>query len=313
MARLQDVILQGLRADQPLATSVPIGTLYGVTDEDDLIERSDGSAWVTYSPSGSGITQLTGEVIAGPGVGSQAAVLSTTGVVAGTYGTTGVIPIITVNNKGRITAMTTTAVTQTTGITQLTGDITAGPGSGSQAATLSTTGVVAGTYGTTSVLPIITVDAKGRITAITTTAITATTGITQLTGDVEAGPGSLSQAATLSTTGVTAGTYGTTGFFPRITVDAKGRLTAVTTVSEGGSGGITQLTGAVTAGPGTGSQAASIAAGAVGPTQLSNAAKTFPISIVCHNAGAVITPGVYGYIPVPVAGTIISCKWGARK
>lgn len=51
MARFQDSIQQGIRADQPLATAVGEGTLYGVTDEGDIIERSDGAAWQPYSPS----------------------------------------------------------------------------------------------------------------------------------------------------------------------------------------------------------------------------------------------------------------------
>lgn len=73
MSRLQDVILLGIRADQPAATVVSVGTLYYVTDES-VLERSDGTNWEEYSDtSGGGITQLTGAVTAGPGSGSQAA------------------------------------------------------------------------------------------------------------------------------------------------------------------------------------------------------------------------------------------------
>ncbi len=52
-------------------------------------------------------------------------------------------------------------VTSLGGITQLTGDVTAGPGSGAQAAELSDTGVVPGSYMNTD----LTVDVDGRITA----------------------------------------------------------------------------------------------------------------------------------------------------
>lgn len=55
-----------------------------------------------------------------------------------------------------------------TGITQLTGDVTAGPGSGSQAATLANTAVAAGSYGSATAIPTFTVDAKGRLTAAAT-------------------------------------------------------------------------------------------------------------------------------------------------
>jgi hypothetical protein len=45
---LSDVIQRDTRANQPAATTVPDGTLYFVTDED-VIERSNGTAWQTFS------------------------------------------------------------------------------------------------------------------------------------------------------------------------------------------------------------------------------------------------------------------------
>lgn len=62
-------------------------------------------------------------------------------------------------------------------------------------------------------------------------------GITQLTGDVTAGPGSGAQVATLANTAVTPGTYGDATTVAQITVDQKGRITAAADVPISGSGG----------------------------------------------------------------------------
>lgn len=60
MASLATTIARGTRASQPAAASVSIGSLYCVTDEGNIVERSNGATWDAFSPSGAGTVTNTG-------------------------------------------------------------------------------------------------------------------------------------------------------------------------------------------------------------------------------------------------------------
>ena len=145
--------------------------------------------------------------------------------------------------------------------------------------------------------------------------------ISALTGDVTAtGPGSA--AATIAASAVTNAKMANMADQTIKGNDSGGAaapqdLTAneVSTVLDGatdpfvrtsaiGAGGITELTGDVTAGPGSGTQAATIAAGAVDSSKMSTAAKTRSVNFVIDGGGSAITTGVKGDFRFPVAGTI---------
>ena len=147
----------------------------------------------------------------------------------------------------------------------LSGDVT-GSGATGIAVTLANSGVTSGTYGSATQVPVFTVDAKGRVTGVTNTAInliSALSGLSDVTittpadgqllrytgggtnkwvnwtpnyitanqtitvsGDAT-GSGSTSIALTLANSGVSAGTY------TKVTVDVKGRVTTGATLSTG--------------------------------------------------------------------------------
>lgn len=53
MAKLQEIILEpDTRANQPAANTVAVGAIYCVTDEENILERSNGATWDLFSPSG---------------------------------------------------------------------------------------------------------------------------------------------------------------------------------------------------------------------------------------------------------------------
>ncbi len=105
--------------------------------------------------------------------GTVASSLGASGVTAGTYGSSGNILAVTVNEKGLVTDVTETPFIQgdITGVTAGTG-LSGGGASGAVTLDLEQTGVSPGTYGTAVSIPQITVDVLGRVSSITSLDVT---------------------------------------------------------------------------------------------------------------------------------------------
>jgi hypothetical protein len=163
--------------------------------------------------------------------GAASSVLPVSGVTAGTYGSTGNILAVTVDDKGIVTAVTETAFTQGDIQSVLAGTgLTGGGTSGVVTLDLDQTGVTPGTYGDSGNVTQFTIDSVGRISNVTEVAIAGDIlGVvagTGLTGGGTSGTVTLD----LEPSGVTAATYGTATSIPQITVDALGRVTTVTSL-----------------------------------------------------------------------------------
>ena len=111
---------------------------------------------------------------------------------------------------------------------------------------LTNTAVTAGSYGSASQIPAITVDAQGRITSASQAAISSSFNLNADSGTTDSfavggtlnllgGTGLTSTVSddtvtfAVDNTAVTAGAYGSSSAIPAITIDAQGRITAAST------------------------------------------------------------------------------------
>jgi hypothetical protein len=177
------------------------------------------------------LPEITGDVLISQG--TSVAALQTTGVSAGTFGSSAQIPVLTVDAKGRITVAGSTPVLPGNNASDLTVG-TLNPN------LLATSGVAAGTFGSSVSVAQFTVDDKGRITNATNVGISGSAGgtvvavgATSSTLAISNSPVTYSGALQLelSTTGVPAITAGSSTQSAVLTVDTYGRVTALETVA----------------------------------------------------------------------------------
>jgi Major tropism determinant N-terminal domain len=197
----------GNAAYHPVITTDAYGRVSSVTNT--LVQISTTqitSGVLPFAQGGANATSYTtGQFLTSNGTALVS--VANTGT-AGTYANAAYIPVITTDAYGRVSAVTNTAVAIDTS------QLTSGTVADARLASVGT----AGTYANAAYVPVITTDSKGRITAITNTAIAIDTS--QLTSGTVAD-------ARLPTKG-TAGTYANAAYVPVITTDAYGRVTGVT-------------------------------------------------------------------------------------
>lgn len=140
--------------------------------------------------------------------GTGAVTFATVNANVGTFGDATHYSTFTVNAKGLITAASQLTF-PAAGITALTGDVTA-TGPGSVAATLATVNANVGTFGSSSLIPVLTVNAKGLVTAVTTAAASGGVPSTRLINTTAplSGGGDLSADRTLVISAATTSTAG---------------------------------------------------------------------------------------------------------
>jgi len=206
--------------------------------------------------NGNSLTASSGVINITPATGSAIVLDGTINVDAGIV--TGATSITSTSFVGALTGNATTATTLASSRNfAASGDLTApnvgftGAGNVTLVTTLATVNSNVGSFGSTTAIPVLTVNAKGLVTAASTVALATTLTISDAEGSpntdtvnllsdslVFAGDTGITTTVSnnnvkidLDNTSVSAASYGSATAIPTFTVDATGRLTAASTAS----------------------------------------------------------------------------------
>lgn len=199
-------------------------------------------------------------------VGALAATAAASGDLAGNYpnpslaaittaqsaiGSSTRIPILSVDAKGRVTSLSSVAMaSSTSAINSLTGDvIAAGPGDVS--ATLAAITTAQSNVGSGTLVPVLSVDAKGRVISLSSTPISGSAGgtVTSITAGTGLDGGTITSSGTIALASLTTAqsNIGSATQIPVLSINAQGQVTALSSVTaSGGGGGVTSFAGGTT-------------------------------------------------------------------
>jgi hypothetical protein len=230
VAALVDAAPEALDTLNELAAALGDDANFATTLTTNLGQKLGATATVTLTGEVTGTANFSANSV------SVETVVAPSGVTAGTYGSSTLVPVVTVGSDGRVTSVTTQNVGGITGASYEASNntITISASDGSEyTATITDLQEIADAQAelanTNARVAVVESNVAQKLGA---TASIELTGDATATGSFSANAASL--AVTLSNSGVTSGTYGSSTQIPVVTVDTKGRVTGVSTTTVAG-------------------------------------------------------------------------------